>query len=101
MMDSDIIKRLLDTERRAKNIIDESQNLSDGRLEEIIRTKQADFEKFRENKIRELETAFAEYKREMEEERTVEISRYEKEMRGELLFLEEADRALKETLKLL
>jgi hypothetical protein len=100
MMDSDIIKRLLETERQAKALVDESQKISDRKIEDAIRVKQREFAASRECKIRELDSAYAEYKAEIEKKRLNEIEDYEKKMREEPLFLDEAERALRETLNI-
>lgn len=98
MMESDLLKRLLEAEQQAKMLVQEAQNRADLKVRETSAALQARLQQERDSRLKELDREFAAFTKDLEEKRDRELHEYEASLQKEPAFPEDAFRAIREIL---
>lgn len=97
-MDSDFLKKLIDTEQRAKMLVEEALNRGDVKVREAQTALNARLMEEREKKLDELDQDYGVFAKEIQKKRDLELLEYEATLKNEEVFPDEAFRAIREVL---
>jgi len=97
-MESDFLKKLLETEQQAKLLVQEAGSRADAKIREAAAALQNRLQEERESRLVELDREYAAFAESLKERRNTELQEYDAQLEKEPVFPDKAFQAIREVL---